>query len=82
MERTQIYLTQAEQEGLRRLAARRGVTVSALIRAAVDQYLETAAESDWRERRLAAFGLWTGREAIDLERLRREERLADWHAAD
>lgn len=79
MQRTQIYLTELEQEGLQRLAQAQGATVSAVIRAAVDRYLQSAADADWRERRLAAFGLWSARSSADLEALRGEERFGDWH---
>lgn len=81
MQRTQIYLTELEQEGLQRLAQAKGATVSAVIREAVDQYLESAADVAWRERRLAAFGLWSDRPALDLKVLRGEERFGDWHDA-
>lgn len=81
MQRTQIYLTDAEQTGLQRLASERGSTLSAVIRDAVDRYLETAAEADWRQRRAAAFGLWQDRDPADLEALRREERFGDWRDA-
>jgi hypothetical protein len=81
MQRTQIYLTEQEQEGLQRLAQIQGATVSAVIRAAVDQYLQSADQAAWREQRLAAFGLWSHRPAPDLEALRGEERFGDWHDA-
>lgn len=81
MRRTQIYLTDAEQEGLQRLAQGRGATVSAVIREALDQYLQVAADAAWQERRLAAFGIWRETPAPDLEALRGEERFGDWHDA-
>jgi len=81
MRRTQIYLTDVEQDGLQRLALTRGATVSAVIREAVDQYLQSAVDAAWRERRLAAFGIWREYPATDLEALRCEERFGDWHDA-
>jgi predicted transcriptional regulator len=79
MQRTQIFLTEAEQAGLQSLAKARGSTVSAVIREAVDQYLQGTRSADWRNRRLAAFGLWSDRPAPDLDALRREERFGDWN---
>jgi hypothetical protein len=81
MQRTQIYLTEAEQAGLQHLSRIQGTTVSALIREAVDRYLQTAAEPEWRARRLAAFGLWADHADEDPARLRGEERFGDWHDA-
>lgn len=81
MQRTQIYLTDVEQAGLQRLARARGETVSAVIREAVDRYLETANEADWQTRRLAAFAAWSASPDPDLEAMRREERFGDWHDA-
>ena len=81
MQRTQIYLTELEQAGLQRLAEVKGATVSALIREAVDLYLQSAADAAWQERRLAAFGLWSDRPAGELPALRGEERFGDWHEA-
>lgn len=79
MQRTQIYLTETEQAGLQDLARAQGTTLSALIRKAVDRYLSDVADSDWQARRLAAFGLWSGRRDPDLDQLRGEERFGDWH---
>lgn len=56
MQRTQIYLTEQEQAGLQRLAQAQGATVSAVIRAAVDQYLEEAHDAPQGARRQAALG--------------------------
>ena len=81
MQRTQIYLTELEQAGLQQLAQAKGATVSAVIREAVDLYLQSATDAAWQERRLAAFGLWSDRSATTLEALRGEERFGDWHAA-
>ena len=40
MQRTQIYLSQAERQGLQALALRSGRSQSALIREAIDAFLE------------------------------------------
>ncbi len=79
MQRTQIYLTDTEQSGLQQLAQARGSTVSAVIREAVDQYLQSATTSGWQARRLAAFGLWADHAAPELDALRHEERFGGWH---
>lgn len=79
MQRTQIYLTESEHQGLQRLAESRKSTLSAVIRDAVDRYLQAPETSDWQARRLAALGLWADHAALpDLDSLRREERFADW----
>ena len=81
MQRTQIYLTELEQDGLQRLAHAKGATVSAVIREAVDLYLQSKVDAAWQERRLAAFGLWSDRPVTELDELRGEERFGDWHDA-
>lgn len=79
MQRTQIYLTESEHQGLQRLAETRKSTLSAVIRDAVDRYLQASETTDWQARRLAALGLWADHPAPpDLDGLRREERFADW----
>jgi metal-responsive CopG/Arc/MetJ family transcriptional regulator len=64
MVRTQIYLTEEERSALKQLAEERDTSQSALIRAAVDQYLEEHSH----ERRLsnlrAVRGLWGDRENL------------------
>jgi hypothetical protein len=53
--------------------------LSAVIRDAVDRYLQAPETNDWQARRLAALGLWADHPApLDLDGLRREERFADW----
>lgn len=37
--RTQVYLTEAQREGIDRIARARGVTMAEVIRSAVDEYL-------------------------------------------
>jgi predicted transcriptional regulator len=54
MLRTQIYLSEAERQGLQALASRSGRSQSALIREAIDAFLQQQQPQ----------GLWAGR--IDL----------------
>lgn len=61
MVRTQIYLTEQEQQALRALAARTGSTQSELIRLAVDGYLHRVQGTGLREDLMAAAGLWRDR---------------------
>ena len=73
MERTQIYLTEEERKTLKAMAARLGRSQSALIREAVDRYIER----DQAGRRLdlmnQARGLWAKRDDLPhFEELRRE----------
>lgn len=61
MQRTQIYLTDAEQAGLRHLAERTGRTQSDLIREAVDAYLGNQAPENRQALLARARGLWAQR---------------------
>ena len=54
--RTQIQLTEAQAEGLRRVAAKRGVSLAALIREGVDHTLEAADRDVLWERAFAVVG--------------------------
>lgn len=73
MTRTQIFLTRDEDQALGELATRTGRTRSALIREAVDLYLERSGESGRREALQAGRGLWRGRDDLpDFAALRRE----------
>lgn len=66
MERTQISLTSEQAARLRRVAARRGTSMAALIRDAVDRVLPTDDEDDpaqrW-QRALGAVGAFEGQTA-------------------
>lgn len=60
MARTQVQLTNAQLQGLRNLAAQRGVSIAELIRNGVDVILEGATEPSYEERMqraLAAVGM-------------------------
>ena len=61
MLRTQIYLSEAERQGLQALASRSGRSQSALIREAIDAFLQQQGRLGWLRQ---ARGLWA--ERIDL----------------
>lgn len=76
MQRTQIYLTDDEHAAIRQIGLRTGRTQSALIREAIDRFIETNRPTADQDRRMAAFGLWRDREDIPgLRQLRGEERV-------
>lgn len=73
MVRTQIYLTEEEQQALRAMAQETGKTQSELIRLAIDRLVEPKAEADRVSRLRQGRGIWTGRDDIpDVRDLRRE----------
>ena len=83
MERTQIYLTREEREGLRTLAELRSQTQSELIRTAVDRLLKEELPSASKSELLdQSFGIWADRDDLDefFAELRREldERVDSW----
>lgn len=80
MQRTQIYLTEQEHAGLQRLAQAQGATVSAVIRVAVDHYLEGGTDAAWREQRLAAFGSRAGQPGVEHHDL--DALAGTWSAGD
>jgi len=60
MIRTQIQLTEEQAEGLKQLAARRGVSMAALVRESVDRLLDADDyEARWR-RAMSAVGKFRG----------------------
>jgi Arc/MetJ-type ribon-helix-helix transcriptional regulator len=66
MFRTQLYLTDAQHERLKRLARSSGRSRSALLREAVDRLLTSEAPpSDWKDRLRQARGMWKEREDLD-----------------
>ena len=70
MNRTQIYLTTGEVQGVARIAAASGRKQSEVIREAIDQYLERQGPQDRLKRLRAAKGIWKDRDDIDLRRMR------------
>lgn len=67
MQRTQVYLRDEQDAGLKRLAQRTGRGQSALIREAIDLLLRREAAEDWREAFRGARGMWAGRDDLDAE---------------
>ena len=73
MERTQIYLTEKERKALRALARRLGRSQSALIRDAVDRYVERYQEGNRLHLLRRARGIWANRRDLpDFKQVRRE----------
>ncbi|MEK6588256.1 MAG: ribbon-helix-helix protein, CopG family [Chloroflexota bacterium] len=73
MERTQIYLTEKERKALRALARRLGRSQSALIRDAVDWYVERYQEGNRLDLLRTARGVWANRRDLpDFKQVRRE----------
>lgn len=73
MVRTQIYLTEVEQEALRSLAQTTGRSQSELIREAIDAMLERQEPVDRRAAMRQARGMWSDRTDLpDLRELRDE----------
>lgn len=73
MFRTQLYRTEAQRRGLKRLAREAGRPQSALIREAIDRLLAEPPTSDWKVRLRQARGMWAGRDGLDeaMEQTRR-----------
>lgn len=78
MQRSQIYLSEAHVKTLAVVARSRGTTASAVIREALDQYLDGQAPADRRAARALMFGAWSpNADAPTLGQLRSEERHAE-----
>ena len=75
LHRTQIYLGTEQQSALATMARSVGSSSSALIRQAIDGFLAQRQPDGLRAKRLAAAGAWQDAPALDLEALRREERV-------
>jgi hypothetical protein len=78
MERTQIYLTARERAALRAIARHLGGSQSAVIRMAIDRFINHEDPHRRRELMHGAAGLWKDRRDLpDVPGLRRElDRLA------
>ena len=73
MERTQIYLTKEEREALERIAKHKGESQSAVIRRAVDRYIERYQSQGRNTLFRQAKGLWRDRTDIpNVRELRKE----------
>ncbi len=67
MPRIQVYLTESQDEGLRRLARSTGRSQSDLIRAAVDRLIAEEPAEDWKASLLSAAGIWADRPEVEDE---------------
>jgi len=73
MQRTQIYLSEAERQGLQALALSSGRSQSALIREAIDAYLHQQQPQGRLARLRQGRGLWSARTDLpDWSALRSE----------
>jgi hypothetical protein len=73
MVRTQIYLTEKERAALRNLARETGEKQSALIRRAIDAFIDRFQPRERRASLAQARGLWQERDDLpDFQDLRRE----------
>ena len=81
MVRTQVYLTEAQERGLKRVAASSGRKQSELIREAIDLFLTEKNQRDWRKSLEPLFGMWADRPEMDdfVQDLREhaDQRLAE-----
>lgn len=80
MFRTQIYLTEAERDGLKALSAQVGASQSELIRRAVDQYIKEYQKDDWKDKLLSLAGCLKDKtDWPDSDALRKEcDRELNW----
>ena len=75
LNRTQIYLTVAQQNTLAVMAREQSSSSSALISEAIDGYIETHQPASKLTKRMAAAGTWQPNpDAPSLRQLRGEER--------
>lgn len=65
MVRTQVYLTEEQERGLKRLAETTGRRQSELIREALDRYLSASQPEDWKAAFEAVRGMWADRDDLD-----------------
>ena len=73
MERTQIYLTDKEKQALRSIARRLGTTQSAVIRTAVDRFIDRDSTGSKLDLLRSGRGLWRDRQNLpDFGVVRRE----------
>jgi len=73
MERTQIYLTEEERRALKALATRLDRSQSALIREAIDRYIDRYQEGNRLDLLRPARGLWAENQGLpDFDMVRQE----------
>ncbi len=72
MNRTQIYLTEEEQNALRAIANLREATQSEVIREAIDQYIIKHQQAYRVQMLREARGIWADRDDINATALRAE----------
>jgi hypothetical protein len=81
MVRTQVYLTEEQERGLKQLAASTGRKQSELIREAIDRLMSEKNQRNWRKSLEPMFGMWADRPEMDrfVRDLREQadERLAE-----
>jgi Ribbon-helix-helix protein, copG family len=78
MQRTQIYLTDDEQTAIRQISVRSGLSQSALIRKAIDQFIDQQTTGTNINKRMDVFGLWQDNDNLpNLDTLRREDRFIE-----
>jgi Arc/MetJ-type ribon-helix-helix transcriptional regulator len=81
MVRTQVYLTEEQERGLKQLAASSGRKQSELIREAIDQLLSEKRQRQWLKSLEPMFGMWADRPEMDHFvrdlRSQADERLAE-----
>ncbi len=78
MQRTQIYLTDEEQNAIRQISIRSGASQSALIRKAIDQFIAQYDNKSDFSKRMNAFGVWQDHDNVpSLAQLRAEERFTE-----
>jgi predicted transcriptional regulator len=75
LNRTQIYLTVAQQNTLAAMARDKGSSSSALIREAIDGFIKAQQPADKLAKRMAAAGTWQPNpDSPSLRQVRSEER--------
>jgi len=73
MERSQIYLTDKEKQAVRSIARRLGTTQSAVIRTAVDRFIDRDSTGSKLDLLRSGRGLWRDRQNLpDFGVVRRE----------
>ena len=65
MVRTQVYLTEKQDRGLKSLAESSGRRQSELIREAIDRLLAENQPKDWKQALEAVRGMWADRDDLD-----------------